>query len=53
MYVVLTILTLAAFGVVSVASVFMSGFTGETLTRIVTKLTCILLLALGILFLFQ
>lgn len=53
MYVVLTILTLAAFGAVSVVSVFMSGFTGETLTRIVTRLICILLLAPVILFLFQ
>ena len=41
---VLTILALAALGVVSAASVFMTGFTGEPLGRIAAKMVPLLLL---------
>ncbi|WP_337660465.1 hypothetical protein [Anderseniella sp. Alg231-50] len=53
MYLVLTILALAALGVVTAASVFMTGFTGEPFGRIAAKVVPFLLLIFIVSFLYQ
>lgn len=50
---VLTILALAALGIVSAASVFMTGFTGEPLGRIAAKVVPFLLLIFITLYFYQ
>ncbi|MEO9874843.1 MAG: hypothetical protein ABJM26_18355 [Anderseniella sp.] len=52
-FVVLTILALAALGIVTAASVFMTGFTGEPFVRIAAKVTPFLLLIFIVLYFYQ
>lgn len=52
-YLVLTILSLTTLGALSAVSVFMSGFTGEPLSRIAAKAGIFLVLILIVLFFFQ
>jgi len=52
-YVVLTILALAALGVMTAASVFMTGFTGEPFVRIAAKVVPFLLLIFMALYFYQ
>jgi hypothetical protein len=52
-YLVLTILALGALGVVTAASVFMTGFTGEPFSRIAAKLVPFLLLIFIVLYMYQ
>ncbi len=53
MNVVLTVVAVMVLGAVSVVSVFMSGFTGETAGRIVARAVFCLLLILVVLYMFQ
>lgn len=52
-FLVLTILALAALGIVTAASVFMTGFTGEPFVRIAAKVVPFLLLIFIALYFYQ